>query len=875
MTDDRYCYLELVNTLKGIVSDKKAESLYKEISEKAEAALARGIYPDRATTYSKVMEEKIKEIEQDRIRTEVKTQVNIQAINTKLEQFNAVTKPSQQVNGIHYGIESNLPNGRQSVDAAVSRGRYTYQALLKSYQDEEGAEIERYIADKRNENAILQEYDNIRNKKPVQDVRARRALNSWLKLSDTFLKDANEQHLMLDPAENRLVSQRHNIDNMKSATGSFLGDMKLKEQLFLKHGLDIEKRSAEYNEAAYQRWLKSFKKCFANNETLKYVHPDKEDEFYRSFYNATVNKVHKIYDPDSTSIVPKTKTYSLGESIAAKRLAIPNNMMDWGEYNRVYGDGTLRGAITKEAANMGNDLAIIKELGVSPRAVSNRINEIIQLTGENRQDPQLNRSIKHAKWFMDDLLGRGDNDSLTMSARILRTNIKWQYQTKTGSIFISELSDMGIQANHLRGFGVKSLEVPLRMIRNLIVGLPKGEGKQVLLDIGAYCRGNLGSLSVDWAAIDSPVGFWYKVARLGEQLGLINRWDSGGKASAGYFITRQLSRMFKTSYQGLDKTFGTEFRRRLMVAGIDENFFNLLKENKNSALIWEKEAHVTPSMIDEISNESLRKFYPDTKNLTALRTRLKDTLGTFIDDQIHYSKILPTIGDRALSGMGIDKKTIAGQAWNALFMFKNFHVASFRRIAKPMIYSGGAQTWAQGIFKGNAISSYLKYVANVLPYGLLSYAAYEAKEGRNFPSLDSAETWINAAVRSNAAFLMGSMFSEIYNSDRNVLDGLAGPAVNTIAETGELLKDLGTATFSSDYTKSKDAMQSAKKMMFWLTEGNLPLIHTWYMKEIIRHMITNDIYSHIDPMYGMRRVQKDYQQGKSYWWSPTDNAGIF
>lgn len=848
------CLLELRDKVNELLGEKATTQLYKFISNRAEARLKRGIETDRTTAYYKVTHEYIKDMETAEERAELALKNTLLAKRKEYEQVYSFAKKGKGLTAQGYGIESNLPNARRSLVADFTNNQNRYLKLLVTYLEEAGdVKLREYFLDNRNELNLVKESFG----EDTGDLMAKKAVAAYKKMLQVRRKEAADCGVIIDEDENYIAHTSHNSDSIKSATGSLLGDARLKTQLFFKYAKNYEKAKAEYKEIAYQRWEKEFKKRFANDETLKNVDPDKEGEFFRSFHEAVTNPlgIHKApYDMQTQDL--KGAYYGLAGRLSQKKLAIPNSAEDWMAYNKMYGYGSFRGAVQRGALRAGRDVTVMRRLGAIPRATVKFL--IDHVSEDARSEDGIGKAIKRYNNLINEMLGDEDNVGMSLPARIIRSNIMFQYAVKTGGIFLTEMNDLGIGAFALKELGVSSVKFYQTYFKYLFKGMPEGEQKYILMNVNAYTKGNLGGFLADYGAIDSPMGSWYKFSQLNEKLSMVNRHDGAVKAAAGELISRRVADSLGGKWDNLPK----ELRRTYEVAGIDEKFFNLLKMNSKEAKLWGNTKMVTPDLIDSISDASIKDHFGDIDNMARFRDELKDRLGAYITDQIGYVKILPTIGDRALSHLGVDKNSTWGQIINSLLMFKNFHIASFRRTAMRFLYSNGAQNLPEALLSGTSWSKYLKYAAYTLPFGYVSYAAHLLANGENLPDLDNMATWENTLVRSNAVFLMGSMLADVYNSQHGVVDSLMGPAVKTVEDVGSLLKTV---------VQGKDP----SKQLFWLIENNMPMIHLWYAKALIQHMFTNDILENIDPMSGSKRIRHAAEHGQSYWWSPTDNAGIF
>jgi hypothetical protein len=351
----------------------------------------------------------------------------------------------------------------------------------------------------------------------------------------------------------------------------------------------------------------------------------------------------------------------------------------------------LHDAVVSEITQAGNNIGLMKCLGTSPRAFGERI---IRWAQENsRLDPGARRYIKNARLVLNTVLGDYDRPMSGLAGKLFNANRMIQYATKLGSVLLSSIPDVGLMVSALREHGVRASDVYFKTINDFIKGIPKGEMKNLALQLRIYSDSQLGDAIAKFGNVDSFGGKFNKFLNLQMRLFGLERYDKTGRFTMGSILSNNLARVSDQKFSSLIE--GEQ--KALSVSGIDEKAWEVIRTNKKAQVNIQNKRFITPEIVDDFSKESIEKVYfegkeTDIRKINRVKKDIKDALGIYFTDQTGYGKVFPNEADRALIIQGVRGDTFAGQIWRMIMMFKSFGVAMTRRTAGRFIYGKGAET---------------------------------------------------------------------------------------------------------------------------------------------------------------------------------------
>lgn len=846
------CFTDFKEAVALFMDSADAAALLDDVKARAEARIRKRFEP-RAAAYNKSVDEILEERARNVKKARLQSLMNVVKFQDAVEQVRGFKNKAKGTNAFFSGVEGNIARGRDSLDAGVHSAELRINSYFLTRLDRDG--VTDYFNTTKNGLNIAKEMDTPGSS---GDVMAQKTAAVIKDVNEYGVKLLNEQGADISIVDDHIAKLVHNVRNMKSATGNGLQDIYLKSSLMIKHRGNYVSMIEEYKETAFNRWKNTIVPLTDEERTLENVAVEDTDKFWKSFYTAVTTGVHKLpYDTGGNTFLVRAGG-NLANKLSAKRVWFAKRGGEsWFKYNKDYGYSNVHDAVVTQYEQMGKSLGIMKKLGTSPENFTARLIEKMRKESQGQAGAKklLARAQNTAKYIL------GDRDIVSdgLAGHILNAFRILQYISKTGNITLSSFPDFAIMQSALRQHGIPASKVYQEAISQLIKGLPKGEVKQVLLNLRLYADGSLGGFMQRFGAQDTFYGNWAKAMRLQERLTGINRFDNTGRATMGILLSSNLAQQLKKNFFELEEPE----RRTLEISGIDEKIWKTLQANQDKLVIADRQKFLTPQISDDLSEESIAEHMFENKTkkvspvkLTKTRELINDRLSLYFTDQSAYGKIMPTSSDIAFMNMGINTKTFPGRVWQLMTMFKSFQVSATRRTLGRFVYGNGAESVYEAFIGGQAdFKGMGNYMIHAMPWGYLSYASKLVAAGFAPPDPRDLKTIIESMNQGGVTFIYGSQLADVFNSQHDFLMSQLGPGVKSIKDF------MGLAIRLAEGKKSA-------KQIDWFVESNLPLIHTFYAKGVLNHTILKSIHKAVDPMYEYNAIQRANKRGLHYLWGP-------
>ncbi|MHA1353584.1 MAG: hypothetical protein ACTSR1_00230 [Candidatus Heimdallarchaeota archaeon] len=660
----------------------------------------------------------------------------------------------------------------------------------------------------------------------------------------------------VDPseAENYTASTVHVKRKMLSGTGSGIKDSALRARLLAKYKGNYRAADIEFRDMAYNRWKNTIAPLTDEDRTFErgIETPEDEEKFFKSFYESVTKGIRRFPVVNNVEVGHPFITNigaNIRNKLEAERVWFPKDGESWDAYNKEYGYGTTQDAIVAQLNKISHSVGVMKKLGSSPAVSGERI--IRKIGRKFRDDPRITKATKNARKALKAIISDPTDDMDGFVGKIFHS-LNFMAYARLGSIALSSIPDVNTIASALRPFGVKFLEANASFIKELLSGMPKGEYRELGLNLGTYSEGTMGSMYSRFGSIGNP-GVYSKLLEIQDKLSLINYWDNIGRFSMGVTLSNQFSRLLDKSFSSLNDLASGSFTKY----GIDEGFWNLLKNSKGDIQPIRGRKFITPSIIDNIDEDDLLNYYYGKNikrnrefKLNLAKTDLKNRLLNFFVDGSSYGKIFPDAGDLHIARFRSTSppNSIPGQLLKMITTFKSFGVAQTRRTLGRFLYAKGATSIYDALVNGKAdYGGLAQYMLGSIPYGYISMASKYIARGDQPPDLRKPETWKDILMSGGTLFSYGDLVYDAYGKNGRVGSSILGPQINTAKDILNIIGELGAGK-----------IKSAQKGLLNIVQYNTPIINTFYFKKALDLLLFNKLHEAVDPTYQWK--EREWQQ---------------
>lgn len=451
------------------------------------------------------------------------------------------------------------------------------------------------------------------------------------------------------------------------------------------------------------------------------------------------------------------------------------------------------------------------------------------------------------------------NATIAKNAFALRT---WAEMFSNGMLLAGSIPDIAIQVPQMMYSGAKMLDALGNRLRMLFstTGTASTALRQLGLGTDAYIADHHGLMGTAFLSSE-----WIRnVRKIGFGVNLMNWWTQTGRAATAYTLSAEWGNAAANAFNALSETHKNMLRKYR----ISELEWNLIRGTRgkytegpmkgHDVLSYEMFHKITDAQLDLLlTQEGLKHTAP---NRQRMRIMLRDKWSDFLSDRLAAAMSDPGGAEKYFfTGKGkAEAGTVYGEAYRAIWMYKSFMFATFRR-QKDMYQN-------MGLVKGSSVA--LAQVAAMTVAGYVSQSIYNLVAGKEIPKLVKDDGTFNypalykAMLRSGAGGMYATiLFGEYKGFGRGLLEGLAGPLYGKGIEMIDMFKETlpDGETETTGMWKARTARQ---------IEGMLPGLNLFYIRPAYDHALGFYIKEMLSPGY-MTRVERNARnKGEPYFTNP-------
>lgn len=523
---------------------------------------------------------------------------------------------------------------------------------------------------------------------------------------------------------------------------------------------------------------------------------------------------------------------NLAKKASAERVLHFKDADAWFDYSAQYGKGSLLASVWHGLEKAARDTALMRNLGTNPEAMFTAWTGDMARAARDRADFAAVDGIqdKSHQGILDVVTGKAAIPGNIRLAQIGATVRNVESLSKLGSVVLSSLPDLAVNAAMLRHNGIPLFEAMGRQVADL---LPKGELRTEMAEaMGVGVDGLLGGIVNRFKAEDGALGRMSKMVETFHRVNLLTWWTDSLKQSAGLMLANNLGRNAEREFAALHPRLQTTLARY----GIEAAEWDAMRAS--AAMAEDGRIYLTPDAIGDAA--------------------LRDKLQTYLVDQTREGMTEPTARARATAAMGTKPGTWGGEIVRAIMQFKTYPITFAQRTLGRELYRDGVD--AGGIATLIATTTALGYVAMTLK---------ELAKGRN-PRIPEDATGYGKVVA--AAMVQGGglgLFGDFLFGDNNRFGGgivstLAGPSAGNIEQLGKFLTEMREGSNS----KSRAELAGAEGLKF--AAGNAPFVNLFYTQAAMNYLVMWRLQEMMNPGYLRRMEQRTQKENnQTFWLRPT------
>lgn len=530
----------------------------------------------------------------------------------------------------------------------------------------------------------------------------------------------------------------------------------------------------------------------------------------------------------------------------------------WIEYNKKYGNGSLREILLHSMDNMAQNIGIMRTLGTNPES------NLRSIIDELAQDLDKTGTVKEIRDFADNTqdrsalfnLFREVDGSVNIPGRVMWA--KWlaavrtiQSLSKLGGVVLSAIPDAGFVGSELHFQGVPFLSAHGAAFRRLATGKLSKEKKEIAKALAIFSDGMTGSITNRFSGGNDD--FPGKLAGLTQvffKWNGQNWWTDRSREAIGLMMSNNLALHKNKKLNNLPGQLGNLMRQY----GIDDEIWDMFRKVK--AVKADGENFVVPEMARDVPDEAIeayltkRDLKSTPKAIEAFRDDMERKFLTAFVDRSQAAVLQPDARTNAILNQGTQRGTALGEALRLVMQFKSFPVAVVQRVVGREIYGRGSDTLMQALRSGNGeMVGMAQLILTLTSMGYISMVAKDLFKGREPRYPDDAEEFgkifAAAALQGGALGIYGDFF---FGEFKNRYGGsfttsLLGPTAGSVDQVADLMGRI---------IEGDDA--AAKS--FNTAVNHLPFQNLFYTRAALDYLILDRAKEALNPGHKRRMEQR-------------------
>jgi len=726
--------------------------------------------------------------------------------------------PSLALESVLVGINAPIPGAQRSIDSIMNAMGGEYFGGLVA--DLRGAKLLTKFNTMKGdfELEVARELYNLNSRVPLPNVKASRDAKQIAKIMFKYQRNAlhreNKAGAYIRLKEGRVVTTVHDPRRL----------MDEGREGWVNYMMDGDRVN----------WSKTAKGQFKDAKLEEKI------EFLQKSYDAITTGIRITTDRNEIGRA-FTGPQNIAKARSASSVFTFKDADTWVEYDRKFGRASLRESFVQDLQGSIRSTALMEQLGSNPEEMFKRVQK--RLLEKYRSDPDTKKikrlkregSIDNFESMLAEVTGEVNFGSHTTLARTMHGIRAVQTMAKLGGAAISAFSDVAFMASNRIYQGQSLLGAWNDSFMAVFKGMKGGEMREFADRLGVGLESQLGDFMSRFNASDDIPGRTSKYLNAFFKLNLLQPWTEANKRGVTLMIANDLAREAKKGFGALSD----DMKRLLTLYDIDATKWEAIRKGVKKGP--DGREYLIPG---EVPDESVR-----------------GNVFNLLTNEAEFSVPSPGARERAILRQGYRPGTAAGEAIRFVGQFKSFGVLGVTKNLGRHTYGTGIKNRNELISRG--LGGNLGLVNTIAGTFLMGYIVLQAKQiaaGKEPRKIDSAadayKVALASAMQGGGLGIYGDfLFGQANRYGGGTLETLAGPGLNTFADTIDLLQRTARSAATGDENVGGDWIR--------LAQSNLPGANLFYTKQALDYMVWYQLQEYVNPGYLSRmeqRIKRDNDQ---------------
>ena len=577
--------------------------------------------------------------------------------------------------------------------------------------------------------------------------------------------------------------------------------------------------------------------------------PMKIDEILDGIYDSLMANDHLKHG--GTNSIYGSR--NIGNRLNASRVLHFKDAEARHEYDRMFGEPSLKESVLENLSNSSRNIALMQELGVNPQATFEKVLALLRKKYKS-ENPELVRNLNFENFKNEfaEIDGSINGVGNTTLAKVGMTIRALQSMGKLGFAAVTSIGDLAqyMSTTNFQGRGF------LSGFREAINSLFKTQDQAAMSVLSVTSNSVAGSFQANkYGASMDTWGTMGKLQNMFFKYNSLNRWISSLKSGMTVGLAHHYGMLADTKFLDLS----ARERNLITLYGIDEGKWNMLRSIKT--LDVETRRYLTAEGVNEISDNAIKSYVGRKISQREIRNFKKDlemTWRNVLVDQAMHGTPEPDAAVRAFMNQGQKKGTGAGEGLRFIGQFKSFPMTIWKKIIGREMRSYGKEVLEETPFARVTGLTSLMLLSTV--FGYIAMSAKDILRGRSPRDPEKTDVLLQALIQGGGLGIYGDFIvGELQNEyGGGTFDSLLGPTAGDITKMVSMVKSI----------MEGDALKTGKKFQQF-AEGNIPFLNMYYSKAAYDYIIGYQIKEFLDPGFFARMENKHQEKrGQSYFLKP-------
>lgn len=723
----------------------------------------------------------------------------------------------------------------------------SYKAGLIDFLEATEPRIFKFMEDDVTALGVLNEIAGVNTGNPIW----RAAAKAWTKTIDSMRQRFVAAGGKLEEFEDWIHPQNHDAAKVMQATRVLASNVDAAKM----RAKSLNPRAAYDMDANKAAWINFIMPKLDRERYLNSNFKRMSDSELRAMLGKVFENIITSGDRDAkASKVTGGRHASLANSRNEHRVLHFKNQSDWMDYNRKFGQNpSILGTMLSHIDSLSRDIALLEEMGPSPTSTYNTLMRMTEVEN-HQQGAKVGKIIPTERGLLESMWANLNGSAMVTEnvgvASFWQGFRNLQVVGKLGGALISSFTDIPAYFHTHYYNNVPFMQSAKMLVTSLN---PMDKSDKQFAALGGIVGDELNSAASRFVESDMGYGVTGKLADLTIRLSLLSKWTDAVRRASSLTTMHTFSKAKNQNWADLDGWM----RERLELFGVDETFWKVLQKAQPEQ--FKGAEFVTRNSIMSISDV-------DLADLGITRIELERYAGKYLGyvmDESFLASLQPDLQTRAIANGGHAKGTFMGEAARSFMLFKSFPIGMMTRHWQRSkdLYRYKKATDGTSAAIASRSGYYASLIVGTTLTAMVQNMFKDVLAGSDINDPSSVDTWKRAFAAGGGAGFMGDILVSAlddYKYGHPAIYNFFGPVASTL---------LDAYTIADKFKGGKDTGANVVR----LARSNMPFVNLWYTKQMMSHLVFNQIQEALNPGYH-RRIEKQRmrKQGIGYWWRPTE-----